>query len=213
MSSRSSFAPALAIVLALASLASFAYRNHRDFYQTPIDFLVFVHANQHFHQSGQLYQRAADYADKYHPTAAIYKFPPAFELMIEPLLRLPPAWNTHVFTRLLLTGMYAVSVLILFFYLTKHLALKKEALLYFSSLLTIIACCFMPFFECIRWLLAEIPLLLLFTIAFLLARKTLLPSLLSGALMAFAACVKILNIEEASAAIAMVKRRFARNTP
>jgi hypothetical protein len=44
------------------------------------------------------------------------------------------------------------------------------------------------------------------------AAAVLIVSLLAGSI-AFLACVKILHIEEASAALAMVRRRFVRNTP
>jgi hypothetical protein len=190
-SSSHNFLRLTCILLALVSLASFAYRNHKDFYQTPIDFLIFLHAGENFQHSGHLYERADNYADKYHPTAAIYKFPPAFQLMLMPLNHLPTNISLYVFTRLLLTGMYGVSLLILFFYMKKHLSLKKEALFYFSALFIIIACWFMPFFECIRWLLTEIPLLLLFILSFLLLGKFRGLSGLAGTLMAYAACAKI----------------------
>jgi hypothetical protein len=190
-SSSHSFLRLTCVLLALVSLASFAYRNHKDFYQTPIDFLIFLRAGDNFQHSGHLYERADNYADKYHPTAAIYKFPPAFQLMLMPLNHLPANINLHVFTRLLLTGMYGVSLLMIFFYLKKNLSLKKETLFYFVALFIIIACWFMPFYECIRWLLTEIPLLLLFVLSFLLLGKYRVFSGFSGTLMAYATCAKI----------------------
>ena len=182
---------ALLIVITLASLFTFALRNQRGFYQIPIDFLIFIRSNETFKATGQLYERAENYADKYHPSAAIYKFPPAFQLMIKPLLLLPANINAQLFMRSLLTGMYVLSLCLLFFYLKQHLQLKGEQTLVYACLLTSIGCWFMPFFESIRWLLVEIPLLLLFITSFLLSTKKGLASVLSGALLAYAACAKI----------------------
>jgi hypothetical protein len=166
-------------------------RNQRNFYQTPIDFLIFLRAGETYKESGQLYERSDNYAEHYHPSAAIYKFPPAFELMITPLTHLPADMNAQVFMRLLLTAMYVLSLLLLFFYLQRHLKLKGLQTFYFASALTIIACWLMPFFESIRWLLTEIPLLLLFIASFLLCTKNRFAAASSGALMAYAASAKI----------------------
>jgi len=182
---------ALLVILSLASIFSFAYRNHSSFYETPIDFLIFIHAGDNFKTTGQLYERADNYADKYHPSAAIYKFPPAFQLMLMPLLELPESINAQAFMRLLLTGMYVLSLALLFFYIRHHFKLRAEQTLYFGATLTIIGCWFMPFFESIRWLLTEIPLLLLFIVSFLLLTKNRFSSGTSGALLAYAACAKI----------------------
>jgi len=197
---------ALCIITSVASIAVFSWRNHETFYQNPIDFLIFLRAGEIYNETGQLYQRSDNYADKYHPSAAIFKFPPAFQFFMMPFEKLSnmgllPGVDLHIFTRLLMTGMYIVSLLLLFFTLSKALDLSGEKQLYFFTFLTLTSMWFMPFFECIRWLLTEIPLLLLFIGSFLLLRKNRFPAnntgagdLGAGALLGYAFSAKIYPI-------------------
>jgi len=187
----------LCIIASVASIAVFSWRNHESFYQNPIDFLIFLRAGEIYNETGQLYQRSDNYADKYHPSAAIFKFPPAFQFFMMPFEKLSnigllPGVDLHIFTRLLMTGMYVVSLLLLFFTLSKALDLSGEKLLYFFTFLTVTSLWFMPFFESIRWLLTEIPLLLLFIGCFLLLRRN--HSLAAGALLGYAFSAKIYPI-------------------
>jgi hypothetical protein len=189
--SRSKFLILILLAASVASIVTFSHRNQRTLYQTPIDFLIFLHAGESYKESGQLYLRSENYADAYHPSAAIYKFPPAFQLIIKPFLYLPEDGSSQVFMRLLFTGIYILSLCLLFFYIRHHFKLKGLQLFYFATTLGIVSCWFMPFFESVRWLLAEIPLLLIFVLSFILLSKPRLPAAISGALMAFAACIKI----------------------
>lgn len=157
----------------------------------PIDYLIFLKSGRDFQETGLLYQRAENYKEKYSPSAAIYKFPPAFQLVFYPLAKLPREINQISFIKPLLIGMYGLSLFFLYRLVSRELSLSREESFYFASLLTIISAWFMPFFESIRWLLAEIPILLILISSFILARKGGSASTLSGILMAFIASIKV----------------------
>lgn len=181
----------LLIIGLLFSLAVFGYRVYSNYYQMPIDFLIFLKSGRDFQESGKLYQRAENYTEKYSPSAAIYKFPPPFQLALVPLAKMPRSINQLVFIKPLLIGIYVLSIFLLYRLLATEFMLSGQQRFYFATLLTITSAWFMPFFESIRWLLAEIPLLLIFITSFIFIGKNRITSILSGMLIAFASCIKI----------------------
>lgn len=188
---RHNFLTILLLLLSMASLAISAWRVSQNFYQTPIDFLIFLKAGKDFQEHGRLYQRAENIQEKYHPSAAIFKFPPAFQLALIPLLDVPKHVDLLLIMKLSFIGLYALSLGFLFVYLKNHFSLSQKAQLYFGCLLTIISCWTMSFYECLRWLLTEIPLLFIFVSSFVLLQHKRYRPMLSGALLAYAACIKI----------------------
>jgi len=175
----------------LFSITVFGYRVYSHYYQMPIDYLIFLKSGRDFQDSGKLYQRAENYTEKYGPSAAIYKFPPPFQLAFVPLAKLPREVNQLAFIKPLLIGMYMLSIWLIYRLAARELTLSDEQRFYFSSFLTIISAWFMPFFESIRWLLAEIPILLILITSFMLAQKGRMASVMSGMLIAFVSCIKI----------------------
>ena len=129
----------MCVISTLLSVASFAYRNQQSLYLTPIDFLVFLRAGQVYKENGQLYQRAGNYTDKYHPSASIFKFPPAFQLMFLPLNQFQGNVKLHIYTRLILTLFYITSIALLFTHLKIRLGLNKDQTTYFLMIFTIIS--------------------------------------------------------------------------
>lgn len=181
----------LILVLCILSVAFFAWRNHRHFYQTPIDFLIFVHAGETFEATGELYQRSDDYKSSYHPSAAIFKFPPAYQFMVMPFTAIDAEYR-HLCTRLLFTLFYLLSFFLLYRYCSEDAKLDRTGRFYLATSLIIVGCWFMPFFESIRWLLTEIPFLLVFTGSFLLlTRASKVAHASAGALLAYTATAKI----------------------
>lgn len=181
----------LLLCIALVSSATFVYRLQENFYETPLDFLIFLKAAKNYQLTGELYQRAENYQDKYHPSAAIFKFPPPFELALLPLTQVPRDIDLLLILKSLLTGMYFLSIVLVFLHLKKTLGLAPEKQVTLASLMAITSFWFMPYFESIRWLLTEIPLLLLFVVSFLLLQGEKKSSFVSGALLAYASCIKI----------------------
>lgn len=184
-------AKGLLLLLCVVSIVVFTWRNHKYFYQTPIDFLIFAQAGKNFEASGQLYQRSDDYEKSYHPSAAIFKFPPAYQLLVKPFRQIPAEYR-HVVMRLSFTAMYVLSLLLVYCYFVREIAPATTERFYFGAGLLVTGMWFMPFFESIRWLLTEIPFLLIFFGSFLLLiRSGRWPQLTAGVLLAFATVTKI----------------------
>jgi len=181
----------LLLIALLLSVTAFGYRVYSDYYQMPIDYLIFLKSARDFQETGKLYQRTENYEQKYGPSSAIYKFPPPFQLAFVPLAKLPREVNQLSFIKPLLIGMYLLSLFILYRHIREIMLLTGEQRFYFLSALLITASWFMPFFESLRWLLAEIPILLFLMAGFLLERKGKLGSYISGTAIAFLACIKI----------------------
>jgi len=181
----------LLIISLLLSMGVFSYRIYSNYYQMPIDYLIFLKTARDFQDTGMLYKRVDDYTEKYGPSAAIYKFPPPFQLAFVPLAKLPREVNQLTYIKPLLIGMYILSLILLYRHLAANVLTSGKQRFYFGSLLLITACWFMPFFESIRWLLAEIPILLILIMAFVMEKKGKILAFFSGAAIAFISCIKI----------------------
>ncbi len=179
---------AVCIILMLTSVACLSWRVHNSFYDKPIDFLLFASAGKHFWSSGELYKRSENYTDSYHPSAAIYKFPPAFQLTIAPWYKNGTSVNLHIAIKWFMLTCYAATLLLLFYSLRRHYKLTPNESLQLLTTIIVAGCWLMPFFESIRWLLTEIPLLLIFLSSLLLFQRH---AAISAALIAYAAHIKV----------------------
>jgi len=176
------------VALSTLSIAHFIKKNYEGLDTKPIDFLIFAGTGKRFHETGQLYKRVEDYPDRYHPSAAIYKFPPPFQLAFSPWYADGKPKHFHVYARIMMVSMYVLTILLLFNYLRKSYRLDSSQQLILITFMLTVSCWFMPYYECIDWLLTEIPMLFIFVISFLVLQRN---AMLSGALMAYTACIKI----------------------
>ena len=143
---------AFCILLVLVSVTCLSWRVHSGFYDKPVDFLLFAASGKHFHDSGELYKRSDNLADSYHPSAAIYKFPPAFQLTIAPWYQADKTFNLHTPVKLLMLACYIASLWLLFNSLRRRYTLVSGDAFKLFTFITVAGCWLMPFFESIRWL-------------------------------------------------------------
>lgn len=179
----------ICLILSSISIAHFIKANYDHRKVMPLDFLIFIKAGKQFHKNKELYERVAVYSDRYHPAAVVYKFPPPFQLNLSPWFsdgKIPKYFAQYA--RHSMIAMYVFTVLLLFQYLRKAYSLHGVKSFIMAAGLLGIACWFMPYYECIDWILTEIPLLLAFMLSFLTLQRW--PHL-SGALIAYSACIKI----------------------
>src|SRR5690606_6027170 len=122
------------IIVLLFSCAVFTYRVYSHYYQMPIDYLIFLKTAKDFQETGKLYQRVENYPEQYGPSAAIYKFPPPFQLAFVPLAKLPQEINQLSLLKPLLIGMYLLSLLLLYRYIAGNYLAAGEQRFYFGAL-------------------------------------------------------------------------------
>jgi hypothetical protein len=78
--------------------------------QNTTDMTIFAGAAKHFLATGNLYVRSDNYAHTYAPGAGVYKFPPAYQLTVLPLLKLFPAEFSFLLAeRMLYLALYLIA--------------------------------------------------------------------------------------------------------
>jgi hypothetical protein len=172
----------------LASLANFGWRTVNEYRKKPIDMLIFADAGKKFWVTGQLYKRVDDYPDRYHPSAAIFKFPPPFQLMLAPWFKsgIPDLFLKIVKYSMLV--MFFISLFLWWKHLSVIFSLPAEHQKLFAALIIISSSWMMPFYESFRWVLTEIPLLFIFILTCTLYQKN---RFIPASLLAFAGAIKI----------------------
>ncbi|MCB1616104.1 MAG: DUF2029 domain-containing protein [Pseudomonadales bacterium] len=170
----------------------------------PVDMLIFRKAALDFWQTGELYDRPENVPHEkyiehpYEPGAPIYKFPPAFQLALAPWVKNNAVKPGTLFAwlRSIMIVLYALSVFLMLNYFYRMYFSRKAAgaysglwaARYFILPAFIGACIFYPFFNAYQALVAEIPLLFLFLLFFLLMDKR--PSM-AGFFLAYSSLIKI----------------------
>lgn len=163
----------------------------------PVDMRIFARQAETFWQTGQLYQRADNVVMAYLPNAAVYKFPPPFQLYIAPWMRhgMPPLFFEYCRWLLLVAYLLAVVLLVRLGNNLMQLAPvcddKLAARLWpmvYGVIAVLVTLHFTPFFNGLTLIAIEVIFLLLFTLVLLTLRTY---PLFAGALLALAATAKI----------------------
>lgn len=163
----------------------------------PVDMRIFASQAETFWQTGQLYQRADNVVMTYLPNAAVYKFPPPFQLYIAPWMRhgMPPLFFEYC--RWLLLAAYLLVVVMLvrlgnsLMQVTPGRDDKLAAMLWqmvYVGIAVLVTLHFTPFSNALTLIAVEVIFLLLFTLVLLTLRPY---PLFAGVLLALAATAKI----------------------
>lgn len=160
----------------------------------PFDLQIFAKQAVTFWQSGQLYQRAENFYPAYLPGAAIYKFPPAYQLYIAPWLKNGIGDQFYHSAYLLAICMYVFMLVAgcFYFYRAVNSYLSRTDMLWFLLLyvpvVIVVAALYEPFYSSLGLMAAEIPIAFCLVMAMvLLARRPMF----AGMMIALAATAKI----------------------
>ncbi len=150
-----------------------------------VDLSIFLQLTASFAEGGDLYV-PADHEESYRPSAAVYKFPPLFAVLLLPQVRFveqDTLYRAHWFGQIVL---YLATVALL----ARTLGRGRHPL--FALLLVVAALNFEPFFETLWRLQLETPILFLCALALWLERRQ--RSFWSGAALGAAAMLKVYPI-------------------
>ena len=150
------------------------------------DFSIFLESGKHFIATGELYTRTGQPELSYAPDQPIYKFPPAFQLTITPLLASGLTSQTIVW---ITRGVFLVCYLLAVWLLLRELRSSYRSIMQnFLAIVIVIASLYTPFFEALLNVHIEIIIFTLLAIAFCLQDRT---PLLAGIALGIAAMLKI----------------------
>jgi hypothetical protein len=158
------------------------------------DLQIFIAAGNRLNNNGPLYNRPdpptlPTVQSVYRPSAAVFKFPPAFQLQLKPFSGSQP---TRAFFRniriLMVIAYFAACVLIANNVLKQQEISERSTALLFAAITAIIATSSDGLKLCIFLINYEIPIFFLLSIAFLLSRKK---GIISGAIIGYLAATKI----------------------
>ena len=149
---------ALAAVLLLLSVFHFvqAAQNSRAF--GFVDFPIFLAQAELYLITGELYADASD-SEAYGPSAAVYKFPPLFAMLLLPFVRDGVSDGVYLGHWMLQILLYGAAVGFLLAWL------RRQGGAIFVFVGTLLALNFEPFFETLWRLQLETPILLLLVVA------------------------------------------------
>jgi hypothetical protein len=160
------------------------------------DMSIFMGAGRKFIQSGKLYERSENYAEKYGPDTPVYKFPPAYQLTIVPLINSGISESMFlIIQRSLYFFMYLSSAIMMIF-INRQLLIKYDnktcygyyELFIYTALSALLIFWYAPFHEAFLNLHTEILILFLIVSSFFVLEKH---PFLSGATLSLAFSIKI----------------------
>jgi hypothetical protein len=189
----------------ILSAVTFAHRiadcfRHPEL-QNTTDMEIFSGAGKNYLNTGHLYIRSNNYAKAYAPGEGIYKFPPAYQLSILPLLKYyPDNFQFLLAQRVIQLFLYLSASIILIATIGRHFIWHKQSIMhkshrYAAIQFILISLIFtfwsMGFFESFSGIEPEIPVYFLLVLTLYFSTTT---PLLSGAFIAMAAAIKIYPI-------------------
>ncbi len=129
----------------------------------PFDHAIFTQAGHDFWRSGQFYPRVNEPYPTFLPGAAVFKFPPVYQLFIAPWVKDGITANYYRASYLFCLFCYTSGILLLCrFILQKNaqpaLSVTSCFKLCMTGLIIAIACVFEPFFNGFMLLVGEIPI-------------------------------------------------------
>jgi hypothetical protein len=182
------------LVLFLVFSVLFAMSRISDIWQSiPFDMQIFAEQAQQFWQTSELYRRVDNFYPAYLPGAAIYKFPPAYQLFIAPFVRDGITQSFyHAGYAVLLAG-YAVFVVIGIVLGLRVVEQKSMSGISHSNALVAMLCIafallYEPFYNALWLLVAEVMIALCCVVALLGSRRV---QWVSGATLALAVTTKL----------------------
>jgi len=166
--------------------------------QNTTDMDIFAGAGKSYLQTGKLYQRSENYQKTYAPGAGVYKFPPAYQLTIIPLLKLEmDPFNFLLVERIVQLVMYLSATMMIIVIIGKYFIWMENPVFHISCrykscqfiLISLLVTFWsMGFFESFVGLEPEILVYFLLALAFHFSIKR---TFLSGAIIACATAIKI----------------------
>lgn len=169
--------------------------------QNTTDMDIFAGAAKNYLRTGELYQRSDNYQKTYAPGEGVYKFPPAYQLTILPLLKYyPDNFNFLFAQRIIHLSLYLCAALLLiatigkqFIWADATIMHKKHRYRSIQFILTslIFITWSMGFFESFSGIEPEILVFFLLALAFYFSIRN---AFASGALIGIAAAIKIYPI-------------------
>lgn len=158
--------PALGLLVIAGSLY-FLVSQLIPIYQKPFSFdmRLFASAGADFWKTGQLYERSANLAETYRPGAPVFKFPPPYQIFLAPWLHggIPASFYTVARTLAILAYLAAAGLCL---HLAKPATAPGQSRLPFFILAIPLVCLLSSFYDALRGLSTEIPLLFLLVLAF-----------------------------------------------
>ena len=138
--------------LALLSCLHFAALSREVWESGFFDFPIFLGHARRLLAEGILYDPDLS---RYHPSAAIYKYPPLYAVLLRPLVRSGLAEGTYFYHWLLQIGIYLVTIALAIW------TFKPQTSRWFVPAALILLLNFAPFFETLAGLQLELPILTL----------------------------------------------------
>ena len=181
----------LAGAVCVLSLWQAAEHIHTVMQEVPFDHAIFTQVGHAFWQSGELYPRVTAPYPTFMPGAAVFKFPPMYQLAIAPWVRHSITDAYYHAAYLVVLTLYVIAVLLLVqqvnrpFFSVQRFSIDVAL---FPLLAITIASLYEPFYNSFMLLVGELPILFFCTVALTLLTTR---SSFAGAIIATAACAKL----------------------
>lgn len=160
--------------------------------EEPFDHAIFAHTGHDFWQTGTLYPRVAEPYPTFMPGAAVFKFPPMYQLAIAPWVKHGITQQYYLTCYLGALALYVSAVLLIIRHATsctRHITQQNTSrTTLFALLATTFAALYEPFYNSFTLLTGELLILFCCTVACLCL--TTRPAL-AGFMIATAACTKL----------------------
>jgi len=155
----------------------------------PFDHAIFARAGHNFWQTGQFYPRVDEPYPTFLPGAAVFKFPPVYQLYVAPWVKQGITVQYYHASYLTCLVLYILSVMLL----CRHILISLQPTsrcftVCFTGITVSTACLLEPFYSCLTLLAGEIPIFFCCVMALFFAKTR---PLLAGVMIAIAATAKI----------------------